>query len=358
MQTVEIEKIKTLVQSSPILSSTERTEWLALLELMDDKQLGELEKILDGNKPISKTISSPLVEPGAGSSPSASARVERDGTSEIRGMGTPDNQSAIADKSDQSQMPKLSHIMNLPNIGNFGEATSARFEQSAVPAKVKPSIFGSKLKAIISEKDLPAGPIELDLPKGQEQDLVRKPVTENIIPQKKLEPSTKLAEPQSFFPVKDKQVAVESKMAAGAVKNTTPQLKSAPPILPKISPIPKSSNSGPEVNPKPQQSEAVSQNLGNIEINNLQDLALLNSGTLKTTPLEVLVKKIKALVGKYGYFEVVFNIEKSGVYKNYIDTGLKLLSEQSNFENLNSGSYLDKQGFEKFTDLLAKIQAS
>ncbi len=67
MNIAEIEKIKGLVRSSAILSVSERTEWLALLDSMSDKQLGELEKILASSQQSAvsnkqsaiKTITSP-----------------------------------------------------------------------------------------------------------------------------------------------------------------------------------------------------------------------------------------------------------------------------------------------------------
>jgi hypothetical protein len=43
-------KLEQLIKSSPILDASEREEWLALLDLMNDKQLLELEKILQTTK--------------------------------------------------------------------------------------------------------------------------------------------------------------------------------------------------------------------------------------------------------------------------------------------------------------------
>lgn len=44
------EKLKSFIEKSSILSDTERQDWLALLELMNDKQLSELESILNAPK--------------------------------------------------------------------------------------------------------------------------------------------------------------------------------------------------------------------------------------------------------------------------------------------------------------------
>jgi hypothetical protein len=56
------------------------------------------------------------------------------------------------------------------------------------------------------------------------------------------------------------------------------------------------------------------------------------------------------------------SLEKSPVYKAYLATGLKLLSEETSFEQLAEKSslseFLTKSQFEKFADLLLKIQAT
>ncbi len=51
----KIEYIRGLIQTSPILGDHEKSDWLNLLELMNDKQLGELEEILTPAKTMSVT---------------------------------------------------------------------------------------------------------------------------------------------------------------------------------------------------------------------------------------------------------------------------------------------------------------
>ena len=50
MKLDETNKIKSLVNTAAILSASEKAEWLALLDVMNDKQLGELEGILVGSQ--------------------------------------------------------------------------------------------------------------------------------------------------------------------------------------------------------------------------------------------------------------------------------------------------------------------
>jgi hypothetical protein len=71
--------------------------------------------------------------------------------------------------------------------------------------------------------------------------------------------------------------------------------------------------------------------------------------------------KLKALVGKFGYHEVVSNFEHSPLFKSYIDTGLKILEDQTSFESLDESTtmvkYLSREEFERVVDLLRQLQA-
>lgn len=344
MQTAQIEKIESLINTSAILTASEKTEWLALLGLMNDKQLLELEKILSSAKPLA---------------------------------------------SHPPQMPKLSHIVNLPKLpADFIKAGDGPTPPAPRPPQggeeKKPSSFASKLKAIFQEKELPAGQPELELSAKSSSDehlggsatMSAKPTlggedvhkAQNIEhgTQNKQEPKVQTAASKPFFPVKEKPL-----VSPQAVKPVPPVLKVPLPPMPKPVPLVGAAPTS-EINPvlKPSQvsnfppvrePQSLKSDLSDgQQINNLQDLAAFDPKTLKDVSLDVLAKKIKLLIVKYGYFEAVFNLEKSPTYKNYIGTGLNLLSGQSNFESLGSldDDYLSKEEFEKFTDLLAKIQAS
>ena len=67
---------------------------------------------------------------------------------------------------------------------------------------------------------------------------------------------------------------------------------------------------------------------------------------------------LKDLVAKFGYHTVIFNLEKSELYKTYIATGTQILTKETNFEDLAQDSrYMQRKDFENFTDLLMQIQA-
>ncbi len=389
MSTTKIENIIGLINSSPILSLSERADWLTLLGLMNDKQLLELEKILSENQKPTQPVSvslHPIIGTEVGK-PSVAKIVES--KPEGRKTGSADSNAAQNTRSSANtagakplapspsllpQMPKMSHIMNLPT-----------FKQPSAPLPVKPpmekkpSIFASKLKAIFKEKELPAGHPEFELelpakslPSEYSSETVVGKKTDALETQESKKPPVI---PKPFFPLAEKP-------AAGLA--TDKPLLSKPPVLPRPSAkTPASPGFASGIN-FPEVTEASkSQSLAGIKehlqstgtilkeirqpiaikepvLNGLEDLTKLVREEIQVSALDSMVAKIKQLIGRYGYFEAVFNIEKSKIYEDYINTGAKLLTGQSDFETLaeQGEDYLTREQFEKFTDLLAKIQAS
>lgn len=62
MQTAQIERLKQLINSSPVLTSSEKAEWLDMLVIMNDKQAAELGEILK-NHHQDKTPPQPTTVP-------------------------------------------------------------------------------------------------------------------------------------------------------------------------------------------------------------------------------------------------------------------------------------------------------
>ncbi|HYV33968.1 MAG TPA: hypothetical protein VE973_03935, partial [Candidatus Limnocylindria bacterium] len=95
-------------------------------------------------------------------------------------------------------------------------------------------------------------------------------------------------------------------------------------------------------------------------IETLPDLTRLTLRILDSEDFNSLLKKIKNLIAKYGYHEVVFNVEKSPLYQNYIKTGSELLSNDNSFEKMENEPslerHLSREQFEKLTDLLSQMQ--
>lgn len=60
---IKMQRLSGLVQGSSILNAQEKAEWLSLMGLMDDKQLAELEEILQSSAPAAPTPKpSPIME--------------------------------------------------------------------------------------------------------------------------------------------------------------------------------------------------------------------------------------------------------------------------------------------------------
>jgi hypothetical protein len=294
MQKDREEKIKNLISTSNILTLGEKSEWLILVDVMNDKQAGDLEKILESGK---------------------------------------SHASAINGSAPQSQMPQLSHIVNLPN------SPVAKPMPPSVPKldPKKAAAFAAKLKNIVSEKELPEGEHEKSLPSAE-----------------KIQPKPSVP-PQPIKPVPAARMPQADKFSAGLNFPQSPQ-GSQKDTLKSI---------------KEHQAQAANLNsaapakshpLQKIKLEDLGDLTLLTPQILSNSDLDQLAANIREVMEKYSYHEALFNIEKSELYKIYIATGLKLLQEQINFEELatrpRAEAYLDREEFEKFADLLRQIQSA
>lgn len=91
LDSAKMQYLSRLVQTSSILNAQEKTEWLTLMQLMNDKQLGELEEIL-------KPAPTPSATPAPAPSMPATEPVNK-----------------AASVAPPIQAPPLSHISNLPS---------------------------------------------------------------------------------------------------------------------------------------------------------------------------------------------------------------------------------------------------
>lgn len=122
MQAGQQEHLQKLIDTSPILSLSEKAEWLDMLILMNDKQAGELEQILNAHHAIG---------PGATTAPA-----------------TP-----------MGNIPPLAHISNLPSgLGTPVAQPSQPRPQPTVAAVPGQMSWQKQFEATLKEKELPAGP--------------------------------------------------------------------------------------------------------------------------------------------------------------------------------------------------------
>jgi|GEM_PF-1584044 len=422
MNIQQLGKLKGLIHTSGILNEGERAEWLTLLELMNDKQLNELEKILNSEQRIEN-------------------REQQKSASSIQHIAD-SSETKIKEIQKTAQpvrphMPNLSHIMNLPKTLD-GHAPAFKLSQKTmgmpqvagkelsplVSSKIikQKQSFGDRLKAIFAEKELPAGrpENELSLPeqKIEQKDekkssaimadkmVIRGPVKFSS-PSGTMGsgiaigslPKIKLSDvPEKISPVVPKS-AVLSQPPFKKIQDSAPSSSVLKPISkPDFSAIKHASAArlaslsdkepkhtpGLNIQETPEQIRqdtltAIKQRMGEaslpkevqpkkyinekpVEFQEPKNLVALNLENFQTASLENFVKAIKHLIGKYGYYDVIFNIEKSSLYKVYISTGLELMTQQETFETFDPGQtidlFLNREDFEKFTDLLRMIASS
>jgi len=97
-----------------------------------------------------------------------------------------------------------------------------------------------------------------------------------------------------------------------------------------------------------------------IKLEALEDVASIKVEDLQQHATGTIVRQLRVLVSKFGYFDVVFNLENSPLFKTYINTGHKLLKDDATVEKLEKTSkeVLSKEDFEHFTDLLIVFKSA
>jgi hypothetical protein len=412
----QIEKVTKLIQTSPILSTQERGEWLLLLDLMNDKQMFELEKILSSGRPAPVQTSQirPASDqmrkaPEASPKPAMPLQTPKANISNTLRQEVSNFKNIPPVHKNPPQPLHLSHIMNLPRV----EETKGQqaVKKPVVQVADEKKGFLQKLKNALSEKELPPGglenekelppPLKISKPLAP---LVPKPPVKSAVSaplkDEKVNESKRLAE----FLAKSKfsnLTVVRPLTPAGAspekaeIKNIKPQFKQAipekPKIEPQIAPLQKISladqiaSSRPISYAEPASSqnqtarvqtgvkleniswgkltdkakkEPQAESIGKeIVLNDFQKIASLSAGSLDEFSSRSIIAQIKKFIKTLGYHEVVFNIEKSPLYKAYIEAGVDVLDNKGNFENAGKPNLpLTRQQFEKFTDILRQIQ--
>jgi hypothetical protein len=122
MQAAQQGHLQKLIETSPILSPSEKTEWLDMLILMNDKQAGELEQILNAQH----------AAPPVSAAPTPAAAV-----------------------------PPLAHISNLPSGLNSPLASAFQPAPRTPPPAQLPSQmpWQKQFEVTMGEKELPPGPL-------------------------------------------------------------------------------------------------------------------------------------------------------------------------------------------------------
>lgn len=295
MNIAQVEKVRKLVKESKILNNSERQEWLALLELMNDKQVLELERILESSQPkASAQVLPPKVQPVPPVPPlprhPTVPQLAPSGAGGSQGFGS-------------------GHILNMPKA------------QGVKPPPPSPNeSFGKKLEAVVKEPELPAPHKDLGLSSG-----------------------LKAARPEQKQPGRISLVEEVGNEKA----------KRVPAVKPGLEKWPEKYRLESGLAEKPQ-APIVSKPAKISSLTDIQSLLVEHFSDPKS-----LQKVLKDYVKGYGYAQVLINLEKSALYKSYIKTGQEVLQKSVSFETLakQGGGFMDRTKFEEFADMLRFLQS-
>ena len=348
MNPQNLTKIKQLINTAPILTAPEREEWSVLLDLMDERQLKELEGILgtgiknnelrskEEHKPVSQQVSLLASKP-------VSNLASQNPLAEEKKPAIPPPPKIVEPVKPpitpipKPQMPNLSHIMNLPRVGEVNKSANQQISKSAKPIGISPqdlvrkllgkknprpdltkqNLFANHLKQTVTEKELPAAKQFLELPKPP---LPKKnPVLPQIVkPQVDNSPVLGKEVPVALL----KPVLLQSPPASGIENKPSIVPKPLFPLKPLLNlrPLPQKpgavfvpglniqrgsvksnqdtlDNIKQHVQSRQEKTTSISHAapiIQNIVISNLKDLTLLTAKSLEDWDLEVMVSKIKS----------------------------------------------------------------
>jgi hypothetical protein len=378
MNSERLQKTKILVQTSPILNKQEKDDWSNLLELMNDKQVMELESILSYK---------PAVSP----------------------LASPNSSAPVA----------LSHIMNFPtHIPDKQTPPKA----PALQEKPKDTRFSKWLKATVAEKELPKPPVEKALPAAPKPvkpdpipviqpliidppiekkpaappilPLANKPVLKPLLPEEKkpdvaqkqvvsLPEKKPIEKEKTRLPVDLAGAFMPKKLdtrqsglinypqnfseASASLQNTQGVQQPALGEVKKTGSSQVSIPQAPKNNLHPQTEKTTPGSSLKLQISDLKEMGAIAGLTLdkyKKDGPDAFANILASGIKSFGYHKAIAALEVSSLYSSYIDTGLKLLSEGKSFEDLmlndfsEPKKYLTRSDFEKFTDLLRQVPAT
>ncbi len=101
-----------------------------------------------------------------------------------------------------------------------------------------------------------------------------------------------------------------------------------------------------------------------LEIKNMADLTRMDIETFHAAGPAALTAKLQDLVKRLGYFDIIFALEQSPLYADYVTTGQHLLEENATFDGRTAvgtrhgATLLSRPDFEAMADLLRQIQVN
>lgn len=293
-------KIKNLIKISSVLAEAERADWLSMVDLMNDKQLVELEKILSSGLAHAAPV--------AGSSSAPRPPVQP-------------LQAAAASPSPP-QRPSAA-------VQRFSDRVE-RMVQTAELREGYPK----------DEPELPPPP------PAPRQIPVPQPVDVASLLRRRAEAAVSLpSRPASV-------VAARPPAPPPPVSPPKKPLPPAPPPPPPETPSPAALKDRPTraFPPSPRPS---------VELRTLEELSAFGVTNWLGYPSGEFAAKLQQLMVRFGYHSVVFSLEKSPLFKSYVDTGVEILNQRANFGTSEDGAlsmqHLSRREFERLSDVFRQL---
>ena len=298
----KLKQIQNLVKNATVLSDQEKNEWMALIELMNDKQIAELEEILQKPKPEPvaqpqpqpQVVAMPPTTPPTPTTPPKPMPPTRPVPSASQAPSVPTPVPAPKPVSASS----LSHISNLPNQLSDQKQDPLVFQPAASPAakSAAPPVPSVTQPA-------PSRPAPIPMPR-----------------------------PSQTAPVRPRSIPMPP---------SSPKPTEAVP-MPPVTPL-----SIPQSTPRD-----VSSSMNTMVLSKFEDIINLTSSALHQQNRETFHKTINELAAQYGYFQVVTNLEQSPLYQDYLNYGKSMLMGKK--DNLA----LSQEEFEFIADILLSLKVN
>ena len=324
-------KLIGLIQDSSILSPRERAEWSALLELMNDKQINELEKILvDAENQDASTHPSPAAPTMPPAKPAQAVTPE----SLIKNLQPAKPPRPFEDIKRASQPASIKDILAEKELPPGHPNPMHELELPGPAEKPKPA-------PPIAKPAMPAPPIAkpragLEASMDLSSLLAKKLTSQGPVPGRVLPKP-----PVPKVPIKpavSSQVPTEGR-SVGVMLDKVRGLESAGKVF------------EPMQHAEHMQRPRLYEKPSIVSLQSLAQLTLDNFTAGKATEL---LEPIKQLIRQYGYYETRGSLEQSPLYRAYVDTGAKVLAGQADFVQDWEG-LMSQHDFEVFADLLIQM---
>lgn len=309
----KVEIIRKNIQVSTLLSDHEKADWLNLLDLMNDKQLGELEEILIAEPQQPK--------PSVNSAPASMSAPAQ----------TPAQPFVQAPLSTPMQnMPPLSHIANVPTGVNMSRVSPGPLPPYQGQARPQPRPAASQPAA-----PAPVQTASLAVATPRPAALTVPPKTNFLPLSVRPTPSPNLSAP--IAPTVPQPQAAQPRPIAQAP--TAPQPRPKPAAQQPAAIQPQSQPKAP----------------GAYQVEEIEELQNLSLQTLRDFTHQSITNTIRSAITEHGYFAILQLIEASPLYSSYIAAGKERLGMRSASGAVIQAG-LTQEEFEFMVDLLRNMR--